>query len=197
MSLAKVSPYEKLTIIGENGSGKSRLALGYVQHMPSAIVYDPKHEISLKGFVITTDAARLWTGARVIYRPSGEMDPVEVGDILGRAVLDRKNTCLYLDEAALIAPGQRIAPKLRAAIITGRSLKIGIWASTQRPIDVHNLFFSEAHAFFVSPNLIGGDAQKVRGFVRGYAEFTGKHWPKHTFWFYRKGEEKGKAVRAA
>ncbi|POB11433.1 hypothetical protein [Sulfobacillus sp. hq2] len=184
----KISPYEKVTIIGENGSGKSTLALGYVKNMPSAIIHDPKHEVQLPNFHITENPRDLLRFARVIWRSPGDMDPVDAGNILGEAVLTRKWTCLSLNEAALVAPGQRMGPKLRQAIITGRSLKIGVWAETQRPVDVHNLFFSEAHAYFASPNLIKSDAQKVVGFVRGYDEFSSQTWPKFTWLFYRKGE---------
>ncbi|WP_020374110.1 ATP-binding protein [Sulfobacillus thermosulfidooxidans] len=193
--MSTISPFEKITIIGINGWGKSFLALSFLNRVPSLIIVDPKHEITIKDVPITSNPKDMLVYPRIIYRPTGAQDPIEAGDQAGGCALLRGDTCLYLDEAAILAPGQRIGRNLRAAIILGRSKNVGVWAATQRPKDVHNLFFSEAYAYFVAPYLITDDARKVMGFVRGYEEFHAKDWPKHTFWFYRKGEKEGKVFR--
>lgn len=192
-----IGPQEKVAIIGPNGSGKSYLGLGYVGQMDSAIVHDPKQEIALEGFVVTSTPRDLLVYPRVIFRPDWLMDPVEAGDIAGWAALKRNGTCLYLDEAAMVAPGQRIGPWLRAAIITGRSLGVGVWAAMQRPMNVHNLLLSEAWVYLVSPFLLAGDKAKMAGLVKNLETFCNAEWPRYTFAYYRRGESTWQAVRAA
>ncbi|AEJ41354.1 hypothetical protein TPY_3202 [Sulfobacillus acidophilus TPY] len=188
---------DKVTIIGPNGSGKSFLALGYVAHMPSVIVHDPKHEIELPDFVIISRAEDMLRHPRVIWRSPQLADPVDAGNWAGYAALQRKHTCLYLDEAALVTTANRIGPWLRAAIITGRSQGVGVWAATQRPKDVSNLFFSEAHAILVSPLLVGFDVEKVKGFVpEDYLSLRNKEFPPFSFYAVRRGEKHGRLIRA-
>jgi len=197
MTVMTLSPQEKVAIIGPNGSGKSYLALGYVGQMASALVHDVKSEIDLPGFAVTDNPQDLLRYPRCIYRAPLLGDPVEAGDILGWAALKRHGTCVYLDEAALAAPGQRIGPWLRAAIITGRSLGVGVWAAMQRPMNVHNLLLSEAWAYLVSPFLLSGDKAKVAGFVKNVETFCSQPWPRYTFAYYRRGEDTWQPIRAA
>lgn len=176
---------ERVTIIGPTGSGKSVLALSYVRRAASGIVLDVKHEIALPGWAVTTDPQELWTAPRLIWRPAGTMDPVVAGGLAGAAALARGETVLYLDEAALVAPGQRIHDHLRAAIMTGRSRGVAVWAATQRPVLVSNLFFSEAQAFFAAPLTLASDRQKVAGWVPDYDTWAQQDWPPYTFAFWR------------
>lgn len=186
-----------MTFIGPNGTGKSVLALFYIQQMASAIILDSKHEITLSGFTVTADPREMGRLARVIWRPDDTADPVETGDLAGWYAKKRKHTCLYLDEAALVAPGQKIGRHLRGAIITGRADGVGIYAATQRPKDVHNLFFSEAWAYFVSLLVTSFDREKILGFV-------GEDFLKHihlaesmsyAFYAVRRGEKPGRIIR--
>lgn len=196
MSLDGLRAREKVTIIGPNGTGKSYLALGYVAKMPSAIVHDPKHEIELPGFKVTEDQRDLMREARVIWRPPVLADPIQVGNVAGYAALMRKHTCLYLDEAAHVSSSTRIGPWLRAAITMGRSDEVGIWAATQRPVDVHNLFFSEAWVILCSPLVVGFDRDKIKGFTGDdFISIVRKQWPPFTFYMVRRGEKTGRVIR--
>lgn len=187
---------EKVTIIGPNGTGKSYLALGYVQKMPSAIVHDPKHEIELPGFEVTEDPRDLLRKPRLIWRPPLLADPLKVGDMCGYAALTRGNTCLYLDEAAYVTTSAQIGRWLAAAIRMGRSKGVGIWAATQRPKDVHNLFFSEAWVILCSPLVVGFDRDKIRGFTgEDFASVVTKEWPPFTFYMVRRGQKTGRMIR--
>jgi hypothetical protein len=188
---------ERVTIIGPTGSGKSVLALSYVCRAASGIVLDVKHEITLPGWAVTTDPQELWTTPRLIWRPAGTMDPIVAGGLAGAAALARGETVLYLDEAALVAPGQRIHDHLRAAIMTGRSRGVAVWAATQRPVLVSNLLFSEAQAFFAAPLTLASDRQKVAGWIPGYDAWAQQDWPPHTFAFWRSDVEAIVPVRLA
>ncbi|PSR33024.1 MAG: hypothetical protein C7B46_11520 [Sulfobacillus benefaciens] len=161
-----ISPNRHCTIIGPNGVGKSVLARWYAGKMPSIIIVDSKHDTpALPGFVVSEDPKAMGRTARIVWRPPRLADPIQTGDLAAWYALQRGATCLMLDEAALVAPGQRMGPYLRAAIITGRSPGVGVWALTQRPKDVHNLFFTEAWAYFVSPWVSGVDMDKIQGFL--------------------------------
>lgn len=190
----KLSPYIKVTIIGMNGWGKTTLCKHYLEHTSSLIVLDPKWEITLPNALITQNPRDMLKYRRVIYRPPLDCDPVEAGDQAGGVALKRTNTCLWIDEAAIVSPGQRIGRNLRAAIVMGRSKNVGIWAATQRPKDVHNLLFSEAWAYFVSGSLIETDEAKVNSFVSGYAGVK-KVLKRFEFYCYMKGENEGKIIR--
>lgn len=187
---------EKVTIIGPNGTGKSHLALGYVRHIPSAIVHDPKHEIELPGFTVTEDRRDLMKYAQVIWRAPLLMDTQVVADALGYAALTRTATTLYLDEAAYVTDSHRISKWLGAAIRMGRSKNVGIWAATQRPKDVHNLFFSEAHVIAVSPIVVGFDREKIRGFTGDdFETVCNQEQPQFSFYVIYRGEKTGTVIR--
>lgn len=161
-----ISPYRHCTVIGPNGVGKSVLARWYAEKMPSIIIVDSKHDTpAIPGFVLSENDRIMASTPRVVWRPPRLADPVETGNLAAWYALQRGATCLMLDEAALVAPGQRMGPYLRGAVITGRSPGVGVWALTQRPKDVHNLFFTEAWAFFVSPWVTGIDMDKIQGFL--------------------------------
>lgn len=161
-----ISGHRHTTIIGPNGVGKSVLGRWYAEKMPSIIIVDSKHDTpAMPGFVVSEDPQAMGRTARIVWRPPRLADPIHTGDLAAWYALQRGATCLMLDEAALVAPGQRMGPYLRAAVITGRQPGIGVWALTQRPKDVHNLFFTEAWAYFVSPWVSGVDMDKIQGFL--------------------------------
>lgn len=193
----EISPAHHAAFIGPNGSGKSYLALGYVASVTSVIVHDPKREITLPGFPILENPADLYRYPRVIWRPPALSDPLTTADAAASAAIRRGHTLLYLDEAALAAPGQRIGAWLREAFLAGRSRGVAIWGATQRPKDVHNMIFSEAWAFFIAPTLAGFDRAKVRGFVgEDFEPLCQKLWPPYTFLAYTRGQPAGTPIRA-
>jgi hypothetical protein len=187
----------RVTFIGPNGSGKSFLALGYVAKMRSAIVVDPKHEIELPGFRISHDPVQMRLSPRVIWRPPGTMAERDVADAAGYAAMCRNNTTLYVDEIGAVCNATAMGDWLKAAIRMGRSKGVGVWGATQRPKDVHNLWFSEAWTLLVSPLLAGFDRDKVRGFVADdYIQLVTQEWPPYTWYLYHRGNRTGEMIRA-
>lgn len=193
-------PDECVTIMGQRGSGKSTVALGYVSQMPSAIVVDTKGEIMLPDWLVTEDPAAMGENARVIWRPPLLADAAQAADVAAYWAYRRGATCLYFDELGESAKQGRLGGWVRACYWRGRTRGVGVWGATVRPKQVDNAAFSEASWLWVAlhPQLPAFDADKVAGFVGpDYRDMRQRAWDPFTWYVYRAGQEHGAVVSLA
>lgn len=168
MSEILIRPDEHVFIAGATGSGKSTLARTLFYGYSRLVVIDPKHEELVPRALVTYTPAEFrqaWPqrSPRVVFRPNPE-DPKhrDVDEVI-RRVLATRRARIVLHETADYATPAWIVPALRRALMTGRSLEVGIGACSQRPIGLHNAVLSEASHLFVFRLSLEGDREKLAG----------------------------------
>jgi energy-coupling factor transporter ATP-binding protein EcfA2 len=181
---------QKMTIAGQNGSGKSVFASAMARSMDRVLVYDPKWDPEAKlpnCTVVTTarDAIRALPG-RVLYRP----DPVEGGQIVDRFdEICRKiiqmggHHGIVVHELTNLGTAFNIGPWHRACITQGRSLQISMVEVTQRPRNIPIVVLSEAQ-HLVCFTLLNPDDRDVMAGYMGQA-IRPAPLPLDFRWWYR------------
>lgn len=167
---------EHVFVCGMTGSGKSyraRLMLRARAAHSRVLVIDPKNEFWVPGAKVVRRYSRRH---RVqIYRPDledGALEEVEQYDALFRAVWrDGRPITVYVDELNATLPGpQSCLRSLERLYRQGRSRRITVWASTQRPKDIPSLAFTESTHILSFWLNWAADAEKVETFTyRGVA----------------------------
>lgn len=154
MKLTRPEFYERVVFLGENGSGKSEMALELLQYYDEWVIFDTKHDTeprrTQKYTVISTPSDVRWKWAkRILYRPAPEYnngvwleEMTRRMYIRGQKTLKKKKGIrkpqqtrpfiLYIDEALMYAKLSS-AKWLANHAVAGRSLGIGLWVSSQRP----------------------------------------------------------------
>lgn len=197
-------------LIGPRGSGKSKFAEFQVKGTPHTIVIDTKGdyeiddpwpryhvlsrslsdlELKLDWILEQPPATHYW-GAPVIFKVPGPKDGVPVkqqraiADQAARLAMRRGHTQLYYDELAQAVPGtnyEQDFPYYQSAVQQGRSLGVGVGASTQRPSRIPLIAGSEADYrvtwFLRHP----GDRKIAEEYVGGPVPWTELGRIKHSF----------------
>ncbi len=165
-----VRPDEHVFIGGATGSGKSTLARALFYGYSRLVVIDPKHEELVPRALVTYTPAEFrqaWPqrAPRVVFRPDPE-DPKhrDVDEVIRRVLAHRRCRIVLHETADYAQPGW-IVPALRRALMTGRSLEVGVGACSQRPIGLHNVVLSEASHLFVFRLALEGDREKLAGVI--------------------------------
>src|SRR5581483_6271498 len=133
---------------GRVGSGKTSLARAFLRGVTRFAVLDPKHTFRMGS--VPFSKTYVPSRARQIIRPNIETEADEWEHSI-RAVYNRKNTLLYVDELTLVNEryGFRLSPELGRAIRTGRERNNGVWCGSQRPKDIPSAVFTESEHFFI------------------------------------------------
>lgn len=176
MADIEIRPDQHLLICGATGSGKSTLARVLTYGYSRLVVVDPKHEEDVPRALVAYTPAQfrqLWPqrSPRVVFRPDPrDTRHRDVGEVIAR-VLGFRNTRLVLHETVYYAGAAWIVPELQHALMTGRTLNVGVAACSQRPIGLHNVVLSEASHVFVFRLSLEGDREKLAG-IMGPAVLT-------------------------
>lgn len=195
--IAKLIPANhRVVVLGKTGSGKSILAQAYLAGYRNVIALDTKRGTD-KGinhfwpraaavghipvFSRLADVMKFGEG-KAVWCPERSEKDFDVYDRFFEWILTRGNTVVWVDEVYDVTDGQEIPRGYRACITEGRSLGVGVWSCSQRPMKVPNVIFSEAEHFFVFRLRLGGDRKKV-------AEWAGEEvlenpTGKWGFWYY-------------
>lgn len=158
---------------GQSGSGKTCVLIELVRRLPSYVIADPKHSEALSALfdeaAVINKAADLPLAyekgrLKVIYRPIGLTQDELYADFntLCDYLREVGNTTLILDEAMRVTTSSYIPPSLDILIREGREvMKVGVWAFSQRPIEIHPHLMSEAQHFFIFKLTLDQDIKKV------------------------------------
>lgn len=129
---------DRVLVVAQTGGGKTVAVRHATRHVSSVIAIDSKRDLTLPDAEITEDAGDLWRPGRWVWRPPLLTDGVDAAEEVCRIVLQRRETLLIVDEAGLVSSPARIGPAMRAVVVAGRSMGIGMWVCTQSSVGVSN-----------------------------------------------------------
>ncbi len=190
MSELRLQVGHKLTIAGQNGSGKSVLATAVANAMDRVLVYDPKWDPSaeIRNATVCTTAREVLKAlpGRILYRP----DPVESGQIVDRFdEICRKIVQLgghhgiVVHELGNLGTESQIGTYHKFVITNGRSLEIQVVEVTQRPRRIPVIALSEAQHLACFTLLNPDDRDLLAGYM-GQA-IRPQPLPLNFTWWYR------------
>lgn len=166
-------PGEHVTVLGPTGSGKTHLAYGLLEvtakpSLPAVVlVMKPRDEtvaswskrIGLKRSQAWPPLANPfdsrhngWT-VWPRHRFDPEADDAMLHNVFRRAILDsyrRGNRILFADEAAGVSNELDLDRELKTVWMRGRSMDCGLWAASQRPVEIPLHAYSQAHHLFLA-----------------------------------------------
>jgi hypothetical protein len=177
-----IAPNDRVIILGRSGTGKTVLAQKLLLLVRNAIIVDTKMndpgwdavgEEVLARKIYKTGAGRWW------WKPSDEFLADEDNAEQFFAWCYRRNgrRVVYLDELLDVAPRANSFPvSLKLLATRGRSAGVGLWSTTQRPVDVPKFALTEANHYFVfylSDDDDQKTAQKMAGAHFDFARIKG------------------------
>lgn len=179
-----VGPAEHLLVVGQTRSGKStwiRAALGILHRSNPrrrVVVLDTKGEAQLRAwsrrhryaFLVgpRAAAAALRHSRAPIRLHVLVHDPVSYdANALLEALYATGNLTVVFDEAMHWPKVGPLARGLRLLLTAGMGRNVGVWAATQRPVDVANVFVSESIKRVVFRVELESDRKKLAGFIPG------------------------------
>ncbi len=146
--LPRIKPGESICIVGPKGSGKTVLAKTLLLARRNAVIIDTKLDEKWSAIGMKIPEQKLFAvkGGRYHWPASNEfvLDK-NVQDAVFRQLLAMGHRVVYIDEAYDL----QLSGGLKLVATKGRSRKLGIWISTQRPCHIPLFLFSEAQHFFV------------------------------------------------
>jgi DNA helicase HerA-like ATPase len=160
---------DRVTIFGTSGSGKTEFAKRLLYgRVFDGIIVDTKlnEDWSALPTVKGADIYQIIAGARRgLYHwatpetfVTDEMEREKFFSTVYRA----GSRTIYVDELLDVAPNANSFPDALKVIATrGRSAKVGLWTTTQRPKDIPLFAFSEAKHMYVFTLNLKGDRQRV------------------------------------
>jgi ABC-type dipeptide/oligopeptide/nickel transport system ATPase component len=203
---------ERLGIIGKTGCGKTYLAIDFLNEAARNGCYivvldnkgffgsekiNGKYRFTWKGAGLVRDFNGLYKASqmdlqKIVYRPNPELeanDPKEFGNTMDSFlwwIYRRGNTLLYIDEVASICDSYTIPNGLNAILKRGRELNVGLWYSTQEPVNVHNSLFSQSEQFIVFRTQLQSHRDKMAGYMGDDVRLIIPD--KYHFWYFKPEE---------
>lgn len=180
-SIRKIASDERVVIIGKTGSGKTFLAKHLLKTCQKLLVLDSKGTLNDWNCQNYDPSAMDAEGFRLrLLGPfdGNDMDAIDhayrVGDVT-----------IYIDEAYSIFYDQRkraeIEPILRC-LTRGRERGVGVWVSTQRPVNMSKYVLTEAEHFFVFRLTDSNDRKLVANSI--HENLEDKVTSQHGFFYY-------------
>ena len=191
---------QRLLFLGKTASGKTFLAryllkLAYAKGWRIVIV-DPKKDWMGRGLAKkrfgkrpgTVDAPVLVTGFDKTLRCQ-IIQPVTWDarmDAMAAAIMKEGNTIIYFDEVSQLANANAIPLRMKILFTQGRSLNVGAWSGSQRPVMIPEDVKSQAEVWFIFRLTKKKDREVVEGYVpvEETPELVRKSLPYRYFWFY-------------
>jgi hypothetical protein len=170
----EIRPDERLLLVGPSRSGKTTWALQKaLPQLDRAVLLDTKGERGLAEFarrhryVVANgeaEALRLIAGRkpppRLLARCSDPLD--DAANALLERVYAGPPTTVFVDEAMHWSTAQRIPRGMRLLLTAGGGRGIGVWACTQRLVEVSNFFIYAGDPQFIVFRVAPDEAQKLR-----------------------------------
>lgn len=154
MAEFKIYANNRVSFAGKTGSGKTFAAGFLLGKIGRKIVIDPKDSPAIDDWnLIPWDEQSInllrdpdeRASIRVIEPPGGyDKDGFPNWDPVFDMAWDLAPVTIYLDEMYSVAKNGNMSYHLRRLYTQGREHGIGIWASTQRPMNVPKEMFTEA-----------------------------------------------------
>lgn len=158
--------------LGQTGFGKTYLAKHFLNQRKYVVVHDGKRTFREKEGLDDWDKVTKFEQAvkskadKIIYSPERkELRDETAQEYFCEWVLLRGNTTLYVDEGTLFADGQEMPDAAFDIFATGRENGLELWVATQQPVQVPNIMFTQAGAFYVFFHSVADHRRKVRSFV--------------------------------
>lgn len=190
---------ERVLFVGSNGGGKTvlageMLAAGY----PRTVSIDVKGDFDppIDYTVLSSPGDWRWRYAdHIVYRPKFKYSNGHALDDVLRSLFERarkvgkkKPFILYIDEGLYLATSSRTGT-MRALAVTGRSLNVGLWVSSQRPKWIPVEVRSEAWRWYVFYLSFEDDEKEILKHAKGKINLQGLQNAQdlYSFWEIRRG----------
>ena len=197
---------ERLLFLGSNGVGKSVLIREMLSKYPRSVSVDTKGDFEpIQPFVVVDnpDDRRLYNENTVVYRPRPEFKTgAHLDNVLGRLfaraqeTYDVKNRTqlrpfvVNIDEGLAFSKRGHTA-NLAEIAVSGRSLNIGLWVASQRPVWIPVEVRSEAWRLYVFYLAYEEDEKEVLKLTKGRLTLKQlqEGFDNYSFWEIRRGKE--------
>lgn len=204
---------QRLLFIGKTGSGKSvvsRYLLKIARKRGWRIVIiDPKkdwmkylgkvYKYAEKKSLGTVDSPWLVSEfnpryAVQIFQP---LEWTEQCRVFFQAIIDCKNTIVYVDEITQLANATNVPRELKLIWTQGRSLNIGAWCGTQMPKGIPLIVKTQAEVWFLFRLNSKDDRKVVQGYlpIEEMPEVVNHPLPKYWFYYWEDSMPKPMLVR--
>jgi hypothetical protein len=197
---------ERLLFLGSNGTGKSVLIRELLAKFPRSVSIDTKGDFEpIQPFVVVEDPddKRLLQEDTVVYRPRPEFKSgPHLDAVLGRlftraqATFDVKNRkqlrpfVVNIDEGLALSKRGYTA-NLAEIAVSGRSLNIGLWVASQRPVWIPVEVRSEAWRIYVFYLLYEDDEKEVLKLTKRRLTLAQlqEGFENYAYWEIRRGKD--------
>lgn len=197
--LTPPSYQERVLFVGSNGGGKTvlagqMLAAGY----PRTVSIDVKGDFNppIDYTVLTKPNELGWRYKKhIVYRPEFEYANGQWVDEVLRRLFKRARAkgkkqpfILYIDEGLYVATSSRTGT-MRQLAVTGRSLNVGLWVSSQRPKWIPVEVRSEAWRWYVFYLAYDEDEKEVLRYSKNKIQLDELQNPTdlYSFWEIKRG----------
>ena len=167
--LIEIQRDERVYIVGKTKTGKTFLTRHLLRSVPRLVVIDPKNELTGWGL-------EEWNAETIKAFEEGEDIQLRVGpepvedivrywnDILW-TIYEVGDCVVFIDEAYLLAEGNKYPQALMFIWTAGRTREIGAFSISQRPRFIPKYLISEAEHVFVFRLRIEDDRKYVASFT--------------------------------
>ena len=196
----KISPSDRVSIVGKTGSGKTylarRLLAGMAREAKKLPFYYPIIILDNKGRLETFRGfgkrirklkalrqALVSSTPIITYSPEeGEQNEKYYTGFFDFLYNLNMPMLVYVDELALVGTGNDMPESYEKFMKQGRERMQSLWAATQNPVFVAHDFFSNADHFFIFDLLLETDRNKMAAFAG--APVKERPEEKHGFWYF-------------
>jgi hypothetical protein len=192
---------ERVILVGSNGLGKSIFAKGLLgAGYPRTVALDIKGDFEpVHKMHVVKDPRDSWgwQADHILYRPKREFRSsywlkYVLDRLFDRAarIGKRKPFIIYIDEGLYFAKGGAVREMANLSI-AGRSLGVGFWVASQRPVWIPVEVRSEAWRWFVWPVAKRGDSAEIVSYTKGkltVEDLERDDDEAYSFWEIRRGE---------
>lgn len=105
-------------------------------------------------------------------------------DAMAKAIMAVGNVIIYFDEVTQLVKVSAVPQSFKILWTQGRSINVGAWSGSQRPVSIPEDIKSQAEVWFIFRLIKLEDRQVVEGYVPEAEQIVEKALPYRYFWFY-------------